>query len=298
MKRDTIFHTIRQLLPVLAFVLLGSCSKSQTDDDSTGEAPRMTLSADKQTLGSQGGPFTVEIQCNVDYEIELPDAPDWLHEVTPATSETGIHHFEADPNEEYDNRTARIVFTNRTFGLKQTFTVTQMQKNAILIAEESYQVKATGETLDLEVNTNVDFRVELSETWIRQTTSSVRGLVEKSLHFVISPNPETAPREATILLTADDVEQSITIHQAGREDNSWLHITHRNPTFQVPYIRGENFLPGMISWGDGTEEEYRESAFHTYRESGSHIVTIEALGAEEFSVSDLVNVTEIDLTQF
>lgn len=298
MKKDTLFHAIGFLLPVLAFVLLGGCSKSQTDDDSTGETPRMTLASDKQTLGSQGGPFTVELQCNVDYEIELPDAPDWLREVTPSTSETGLHRFEADPNGEYDNRTARIVFANRTFGLSRTFTVTQMQKNAILVAEESYQVKATGETLDLEVNTNVDFRVELSETWIRQTTSSVRGLVERSLHFVIDPNPASTPREAAILLTADDVEQTVTIRQAGRVNTNWLHITHSNPNFPVPYIRGEKFLPGTVSWGDGTEEEYRESLVHSYQESGSHTVTIETTGAEEFSVSDLVNVTEIDLTQF
>lgn len=259
----------------------------------------MTLTTDKQTIGSQGGPFTVEVQCNVDYTVELPDAPEWLREVTSGTSETGLHRFEADPNEDYDNRTARIVFTNRTFGLSRTFTLTQMQKNAILIAEESYPIAATGGKLNFEVNANVDFRIELSETWIRQTLSSTsRGLVEKSLHFIIDPNPKSEPREATIHLTSDDVEQIITIRQEARDNTNWLYITHTNPTFRVPYILGEGFLPGKVSWGDGTEEEYRESLSHTYQESGSHIVTIETPGAEEVSVSDLINVTKIDLTQF
>ena len=298
MKRDTLIRTIRHLLPVLALVLQGSCSKSQTDDDKTTGA-KMTLTTDKQTIGSQGGPFTIEVQCNVDYTVELPDAPEWLREVTTGTPETGIHHFEADPNKDYDNRTARIVFTNRTFGLSRTFTLTQMQKNAILIAEESYPIAATGGKLNFEVNANVDFRIELSETWIRQTLSSTsRGLVEKSLHFIIDPNPKSEPREATIHLTSDDVEQIITIRQEARDNTNWLHITHSNPTFRVPYILGEGFLPGKVSWGDGTEEEYRESLSHTYQESGSHIVTIETLGAEEFSVPDLINVTKIDLTQF
>ena len=141
--------------------------------------------------------------------------------------------------------------------MKQTFTLTQMQKNAILVAEESYSIDASGGRLDFEVNTNVDFRVELSETWIRQTTSpSVRGLVGRTLHFIIDPNPTTEPREATILLVADDVEQTITIRQQARDDMSRLHITHTNPTFRVPYIFGEEFVPGTVSWGDGTEEEY------------------------------------------
>ena len=133
MKRVSIFQHIGLLLPVLLFVLSG-CSKSQTDDDKTTGA-KMTLTTDKQTVGSQGGPFTIEVQCNVDYTVELPDAPEWLREVTSGTPETGLHRFEADPNEDYDNRTARIVFTNRTFGLSRTFTLTQMQKNAILIAQ-------------------------------------------------------------------------------------------------------------------------------------------------------------------
>lgn len=297
MKRVSIFQHIGLLLPVLLFVLSG-CSKSQTDDDET-PGVKMTLTTDKQTVGSQGGPFTVEVQCNVDYTVELPDAPEWLREVTSGTSETGLHRFEADPNEDYDNRTARIVFTNRTFGLSRTFTLTQMQKNAILIAEESYPIAATGGKLNFEVNANVDFRIELSETWIRRTTSaSVRGLVGKTLYFIIDPNPKSEPREATIRLTADDVEQVITIRQEARDNTNWLYITHTNPTFRVPYILGEGFLPGKVSWGDGTEERYRESLTHTYQETGSHIVTIETPGAEEFSVPDLINVTKIDLTQF
>lgn len=297
MKRDKRFHSVGLLLPVLLFVLSG-CTKSQTDDDKPTEAT-MTLTTDNRTIGSQGGLFTVEVQCTVDYEVELPDATEWLREVATGTPETGIHYFEADPNEEYDNRTARIVFTNRTFGLRQTFTLTQTQKNAILVAEESYSIDASGGTLDFEVNTNVDFRVELSETWIRQTTSpSVRGLVGRRLHFIIDPNPTTEPREATILLVADDVEQTITIRQQARDDMSRLHITHTNPTFRVPYIFGEEFVPGTVSWGDGTEEEYSESLLHTYQEAGTYTVTIETPGAEEFSVSDLTNVTKIDLTQF
>jgi len=297
MKRDKRFHSVGLLLPILLFVLSG-CTKSQTDDDKPTDA-KMTLLTDNRTIGSQGGLFTVEIQCTVDYEVEMPDASGWLREVAAGTSGTGIHYFEADPNEEYDNRTASIIFTNRTFGLKQTFTLTQMQKNAILVAEESYSIDASGGRLDFEVNTNVDFRVELSETWIRQTTSpSVRGLVGRTLHFIIDPNPTTEPREATILLVADDVEQTITIRQQARDDMSRLHITHTNPTFRVPYIFGEEFVPGTVSWGDGTEEEYSESLLHTYQEAGTYTVTIETPGAEEFSVSDLTNVTKIDLTQF
>lgn len=298
MKKRSILHHILLLFGTVA--LLSGCSKSQTDDDPAGPEPQMSLLQEKQTIGSQGGPLTVEIQCNVEYEVSLPDDPDWLRETASGTVTNGIHRFEADPNDEYDSRSTRIVFSNAAFGLSRTFTVTQMQKNAILISEERYIVEAEGGTLDFEINTNVDFEVNVSEEWIRQVQKSqtVRGLTQKSLHFIIDPNPDNDSREAVITLTAEDAEQSILVHQAGLGQQSRLRIIHTNPTFVAPILRGAYFLGGTVSWGDESTEEYREEISHTYKEEGEYTVTIETQGAEEFTLPDLVNVSALDLSQF
>ena len=295
MKSNSIINRTTAL--IAAMLLLAGCSESQTDDDPARTEPRMILLEENTTLASKGGPFTVELQCNVDYEILLPDQPDWLRETSAGTEAPGIHRFQADPNETYDNRSTRIVFANTQFGLSQTFTLTQMQKDAILVADETIPIEARGGTLDFEVNTNVDFQVTISEAWIRQSPDA-RGLTKQTLHFTVDPNSEAEPRQATIRLTAGEIEQTVTIEQEGLGEQTWIRILHTNTDFRTPLVSGPDFRGGIISWGDGSQEEYRDDATHSYPTAGSHTVTLEMRGAETLTLPDLVGISELDLSQF
>lgn len=263
-----------------------------------GEEPQIILSEESPVVGSDGGTLTVELRSNLDYDIQLPDQPDWLREITTRTISTYTHRFEVDPNEGYDNRTTRIVFTDAESGTSQTVTVTQMQRNAILISEERYTLDAAAGTLDFKVNTNVDFEVTTSEEWIREAPGT-RAMEERSLKFTVDANPDETPREATIRLSADGVEQTIRVYQAGLDGTGILRITHTNAAFALPTFTGlSTLLYGTISWGDGAQEEYREGLSHTYRSGSSHTVTIEMTGATTFTLPDLIGITELDLTQF
>lgn len=263
-----------------------------------GEEPEIILSESTPTMGSDGGTLTVEVRSNLTCEVQLPDAPDWLREKATRTMSTYTYHFEVDPNEGYDNRTTRIVFHNAEFGVSQTVTVTQMQRNAILVAEERYTLDAAAGTLNLPVNTNVDFEVTTSEDWIRQTTST-RALEERTLRFTFDANTGDAPREAQIRLTADGVEQTIRVYQAGRDGESRLGIVHTKQTFTIPFFSGSStLLYGTVTWGDGSQEEYTEEASHTYQSGSTHTVTLEMAGADSFTLPDLVGITELDLSEF
>lgn len=262
-----------------------------------GEEPEIILTDAAPTMGSDGGTLTVELRSNITYEVQLPDAPDWLRAVTTRSMSTYTHRFEVDPNEGYDNRTTRIVFYNAEFGVSQTVTVTQMQRNAILIAEDRYTVGAAAGTLDLQLNTNVAFGVECSEEWIRQTPSS-RALEEQTLRFAYDANTGDDPREALIRLTADGAEQTIRVCQAGRDGESRLSIIHTRTAFTIPFFSGSALLYGTIAWGDGAEEEYTEEASHTYSGGTTHTVTFEMAGVDSFTLPDLTGITELDLSEF
>lgn len=262
-----------------------------------GEELQLALTQDEYTVGSEGGSITVELRSNVPYQVHLPDNAGWLNEVATRSLSTYTRRFEVAPNEGYDYRTARIVFSNEELGLADTVTVTQVQKDAILVAQEEYTVDAMGGTLEFSVNTNVDFQTELSAEWIRQAAST-RALVEVPLSFIIDANPGTEPREAVITLRAGELQQSIKVVQPGRQDQGWLRIVHTNRTFKIPVISGSGFSYGRISWGDGQEEAYQNDASHTYQNEGTHTVSIELIGAEEVSLPDLVGVTDLDLSQF
>ena len=255
------------------------------------------LTQDEYTVGSEGGIVAVELRSNVPFQMRVLDDVAWLNEAVTRSFSTYTRRFEVAPNEDYDFRSARVAFFNEELGLADTVTITQVQKNAILVAQEEYTVDALGGTLDFSVNTNVDFQVSLSAEWIRQAAST-RGLAEVPLRFVIDTNPGLEPREAVISFTAGELSQSVKIIQPGRQDKGCLRIVHTNRTFSIPSITGPYFNYGHISWGDGQEEVYQEEAVHTYQTEGSHTVSVELLGAEEVSLPNLVGVTDLDLTQF
>ena len=115
----------------------------------------------------------------------------------------------------------------------------------------------------------------------------------------VEANPDREPREATITLKADNVEQIITVLQAGHQETNRVSIVYSGEQFTVPLITGEYFMNAYIWWGDDSEREaYREGAVHAYDGAGPYTVVIESAGAEEIALSDLVGVSEIDLSEF
>ena len=117
------------------------------------------------------------------------------------------------------------------------------------------------------------------------------------MSFLIAENPDIESREGTITIKHEKISQEITIVQEGRKDFGRLLITHENQLFKVPTLIGKN-LKGSILWGDTQKEDYKTEASHTYKNGGSHTVTLESWGAEEVVLSDIVGVTELNLTDF
>lgn len=78
---------------------------------------------------------------------------------------------------------------------------------------------------------------------------------------------------------------------------SLLKIVHDNALFILPSFKGEGIV-GTILWGDEQSEEYGATSEHSYENGQSHTVTVETWGTEEVSLSSLVGISEIDLSDF
>lgn len=182
-----------------------------------GDTPTLVLTQSEYMVGSDGETIKVELRSNSHYEIEMPNA-DWITENTARSISTYTHYFTIAPNETYDSRNAEINFIDKENGLKQTVSITQMQKDAIILAQDIYEMPAEGGALDFVVQTNIDFNVIISSEWITQTEGRSRGLVEKTLHFNIAANNEESSREATITIWKDQVNQTVTVKQAGKKE--------------------------------------------------------------------------------
>lgn len=259
--------------------------------------PTLVLTQNEYTVGSAGGEIVIELQSNVEYEMILPGQADWISKAVTRAFSTYTHRIQVAPNEDYDLREAEIHFVNEQKEIDEVVHILQVQKNAILVAKNSYEVTAEAGQLDFSINTNVDFQVSVSADWLRQAPDT-RGLVEVPLSFVYESNEEETPREAVITLSADGVEQTVTVVQEGIKNENRVSIVHSGQTFTAPLITGVSFTDAFISWGDGTREEYKAEATHAYGDGGIHTVVIESVGAEEITLPDLEGVSEIDLSAF
>ena len=183
-----------------------------------GETPTIVVSKDEYVLKSEGESFEVEVASNVNATMSLifpQGVGAWIGENTTRAISTNKFYLTAQANETYDSRTALLVFSNAENNLADTVTVTQAQKDAIVLAKNEYEFDAEGGSLDFEIQTNVDVTVSIPDScssWIRQVET--RGLETKKLLFEISAcDTLNIDRCGQILLQGGSVTQTIKITQ-------------------------------------------------------------------------------------
>lgn len=175
----------------------------------------ITLTKKEFTVSENGGDIDIEIKSTVDYGVKMLTDADWITEVESRAVSTHTHHYTVLPNESYNSREAKIVFYSyEDENMADTVSVCQMFKGAIIIAKNEYVVGIKGGRLDFKVESNIDFDVETSVSWIKAVSPS-RSLTEHKLSFEILENTDKQDRTGKITIKAKDRElkQEIVIIQ-------------------------------------------------------------------------------------
>lgn len=160
--------------------------------------PTLVLTQKDYTLSDNGGTVTVEIRSNVNFGYEITEGADWIAAVKTKSMSTHTLRFEVGKNTAYDNRSGAILFFDKEYGLSEIVTIRQKQKDALLLNWNEFDVSDEGETILVEVRTNVDFEYEiLSATdWIAPV--STRGLMTHVVEFTVNPNRTYDSRQGII----------------------------------------------------------------------------------------------------
>lgn len=204
-----------------------------------GGAPAIVVSQDKYTVSDKGETIKVEVNSNVDYTVEMPSV-DWISENTSRAVSTHTHYYTIAPNETTDQRTARIIYTNEENSLQQVVTITQVQKDALVLLEKSSQFNSEGGTLSVGIQHNVDFDIEIGEDsrlWIQQITT--RALETDYLNFTISPNSGYDNREGSITFRSKDgkTTQTHTVYQGQKNaiilSKNEINLSDEKQTFSI-----------------------------------------------------------------
>lgn len=175
-----------------------------------GSKPAIIISKKECIVSDKGDTLKIELKSNIEYEVKFPDV-DWIKEVSSRSFSAFTHYYIISVNDSYDSRSADIVFINKENNIEETVRITQVQKNAILMAQNKYTANPDGETIVLDVNTNVDFSIKVPQ-WIEASDKS-RGLIEKKLSFTVKPNVSSNNRTGNIELFYGDLKQYVEVSQ-------------------------------------------------------------------------------------
>lgn len=142
------------------------------------------------TFTSQSGSENIEFIRNGDWNVSVANTiggETWCT-VTPANGKAGEGELTVNvvENKEYDDRNVSLTLTVEN--IKKTIVVTQKQKDAIIISKKEYEVNSKENTIEFEVNSNIDFNVSIpsaASKWIKNITTTQTFEIIHLLPFLI-----------------------------------------------------------------------------------------------------------------
>ena len=224
---DTLFrwgkmHCMQKALFVLLSVVLVACSGEEKvnlpDEPETPEA-EITLAegTDKHPLlDASGGTVTLHFTSTADWKATVGNvrASSWIT-VSPTSGKAGEASvtISVAANDGTDERTASVFLD--CGDSRETIVVSQKQKDALIVSRQSYELSAGESLIEVEVEANVTFEVEVSDTWIEHI--STRSLEKSVLSFRILANDGYEKRSGSILVRSGELQETVRIYQEGKE---------------------------------------------------------------------------------
>jgi hypothetical protein len=165
-------------------------------------------------VASDGGDITVEIQSNVNYEYGIDDAAkSWISRVSTRGLTTNKEVFRISANTSTVKRDGKITFVSGN--IAETVTIYQAGEGAsLVISKNKYEVGADGETIQIELKSNVDYKMQLpSVDWISE--AKTRTMSAYTHHIVVKPNETYNERSAEIIFVNNEnkLSERVTIVQ-------------------------------------------------------------------------------------
>ena len=238
-------------------------------------AEALLVTKNKFDIPQEGGDFTIEIQSNISYEIQIDsDSQSWISEVPKSKAlTTYTHTFSVANNPNTTKRNGSIEFIGSN-GKAETVNIYQAQKDELVLSESEALVPAKGGEVRVQLRSNVDYEVIIPEDvdWVEQIQSDKAD----ELVFNVKPNSETYTREVGIIVKDknSDLSQPFKITQIAG------NIIIEETDYEVP-ARGDTlniiFTPDVEDYEIIIDEDYASWVSYEItkpEDSYQHILTL------------------------
>ena len=174
----------------------GTASKTFTISQKSADA--LLVTTNKYEVSQEGGTIDIEVKANIEYKMEISEtAKDWISDSSGRGLISYKHSLNIAMNEEKEKREGEIYFKS---GEKaDTVKVYQMGGPIILLSQNENSVSDAGDTISVDVKSNIEYGVQMPDVdWIIDESSS-RGMSSHTLKYIISANEEYDGRSANII---------------------------------------------------------------------------------------------------
>ena len=218
-------------------------------------AEALLVTKNKFDVPQEGGDFTIEIQSNISYEIQIDsDSQSWISEAPQSKALTTYSHtflVKSNPNTTKRDGSIEIIGSN---GKTETVNIYQAQRDELVLSESEETVPAKGGEVRVQLRSNVDYEVIMPENtdWVEQIQSDKAD----ELVFNVKPNDRTEDREAVITVKDknSDLSQTFTIKQIVGSiilEDSYFEVDAKGGSIEVNLstdIDFEVIIPENIDW--------------------------------------------------
>ena len=191
----------------------GTVSKTFTITQKGADALLVTTT--KYEVAQEGGQIEIEVKANIDYKMEISEeAKGWIKESSSRALTTYKHKLDIAMNEDAEKREGEITF--KSGDKVETVNVYQAGGAILLLSQNEYNVSDKGDTISVDIKSNIDFGVQMPDVdWIIDEASS-RGLSSHTLKYIVSANEGYDSRSAEIIFydKNSDLEDTLKVAQA------------------------------------------------------------------------------------
>ena len=207
----------------------GTASKTFTITQKSADA--LLITTDKYEVSQEGGTIEIEVKANIDYKMEISEkAKEWIKESSSRALTTYKHKLDIAMNEDVEKREGEITF--KSGDKVEIVKVYQAGGAIILLSQNEYTVSDTGETISVDIKSNVEYSVQMPDVdWITDEASS-RGLSSHTLKYIISANNGYNNRSANIIFydKNSDLKDTLKIVQAQKSSLFIKNWKEDNPS--------------------------------------------------------------------
>lgn len=254
----------------------------------------LTITSDKIEVSASGGEVEVEVIANIDFDVKL--LVEWIKEPGTRALNTSNLSFFVEENQSGVLRVGHIVVNSGA--LSDTVTIYQDFERFITLTDRYFALPDTGGTVEVEINSSVDFNTRFlsGADWVRE--KATRALSTHTLYYEVSAHNGDTPREARILFydkANETLNNTVTIYQSERGASH--HITVERKALMSLYdaTNGSQWAENTHWGSDSPLERWYGVEMTGGRVTGLRLSNNNLIGSLPDGISQLDHIAYISL---